>query len=245
MFKPFWFESGTPTFLIKLLTARQQFVPDLGKLRADIDLLSTFDVDNIPLEALMFQGGYLTIERQEMQGEDILYRLRYPNREVLQSLHNSLLDVLVQSRRQRLDNRIRLYELLDANDLAGLQALISAFFASIPTDWYRNNPIAQYEGYYASVFYSYFAALGLDITVEDSSNQGRLDMSVRFGGRIYLFEFKVVELVPAGQAMAQLKARNYAAKYLAAQQPIFLIGVEFSKETRNVVAFEVEQALPP
>ena len=127
-----------------------------------------------------------------------------------------------------------------ANDLGGLQTLITAFFASIPTDWYRNNPIAQYEGYYASVFYSYFAALGLDITVEDSSNQGRLDMAVRFGGHIYLFEFKVVELVPEGGAMAQLKAKNYAAKYLAQGQPIYLIGVEFSKEARNLVAFEVE-----
>jgi len=240
-FQPFWFETGTPTFLIKLLTGRGSFVPDLGRLCADGELLSTFDVDNIPAEALMFQAGYLTIDQQQMQGADILYRLRYPNREVFQSLHNSLLDVLVQSARKRLDHRIRLYELLDAHDLPGLQALFTAFFASIPTDWYRNNPIAQYEGYYASVFYSYFAALGLDITVEDSSNQGRLDMAVRFNGHIYLFEFKVVELVPEGKALAQLKAKNYAAKYLASGEPIDLIGVEFSKEARNVVAFEVER----
>ena len=239
-FRPFWFETGTPTFLVKLLTGKGSFIPDLGRLCADGELLSTFDVDNVPSEALMFQAGYLTIDRQEMQGADILYRMRYPNREVRQSLHNSLLDVLVQSARNRLDHRIRLYDLLAANDLGGLQTLITAFFASIPTDWYRNNPIAQYEGYYASVFYSYFAALGLDITVEDSSNQGRLDMAVRFQSHIYLFEFKVVELVPEGQALAQLKAKNYAAKYLALGLPIDLIGVEFSKVTRNVMAFEVE-----
>ena len=58
--------------------------------------------------------------------------------------------------------------------------------------------IAGYEGYYASVFYSYFAALGLDIRVEDSSNHGRLDMAVLFNGHVYLFEFKVVELASAG-----------------------------------------------
>jgi len=115
---------------------------------------------------------------------------------------------------------------------------MTAFFHA--SGWYRNNPIAQFEGYYASVFYSYFAALGLDITVEDSSNQGRLDMAVRFQNRIYLFEFKVVELVPEGGAMAQLKGKNYAAKYLAEGQPIYLIGVEFSKEARNLVAFEVQ-----
>ena len=64
--------------------------------------------------------------------------------------------------------------------------------------WYTNNDIANYEGYCASVFYSYFAALGLDITVEDSTSHGRLDIAVRFGGNVYLFEFKVVELEPKG-----------------------------------------------
>ncbi|HLA35678.1 MAG TPA: ATP-binding protein [Rhodocyclaceae bacterium] len=243
-FRAYWFETGTPTFLVKLLAERESFIPALGNLRADAELLSTFDVDNIPVEALMFQAGYLTIAGEEMQGEDILYRLRYPNREVRQSLHNSLLDVLVQSQRRRLDNRIQLYELLDADDLPGLRALFVAFYDSIPNDWYRNNPIANYEGYYASVFYSYFAALGLDIAVEDSSNKGRLDMAVRFQRRMYLFEFKVVELVPDGRALAQLQAGNYAAKYRAAGLPIYLIGVEFSKEQRTIVGFEVENVAP-
>jgi hypothetical protein len=239
-FRPYWFETGTPTFLVKLLTERANFIPDIGTLRADGELLSTFDVDDIPMEALMFQAGYLTIDRQEMQGEDTLYRMRYPNREVRQSLHNSLLDALVQNRRGRLDNRIKLYDILAANDPLALQTLFTAFFDSIPNDWYRSNTIANYEGYYASVFYSYFAALGLDITVEDSSNKGRLDMAVRFQNRIYLFEFKVVEITPQGNALAQLKTKNYAAKYLAEKQTIYLIGVEFSKEQRNIVGFEVE-----
>jgi len=239
-FQPFWFETGTPTFLVKLLTQRQQFVPDLERVMAPESLLATFDVDNIPTEALMFQAGYLTIESARMIPGRLELTLRYPNQEVRSSLHDSLLQELSGSRSSPGRQISRLYDLLVANDLGGLQTLITAFFASIPTDWYRNNPIAQYEGYYASVFYSYFAALGLDITVEDSSNQGRLDMAVRFGGHIYLFEFKVVELVPEGGAMAQLKAKNYAAKYLAQGQPIYLIGVEFSKEARNLVAFEVE-----
>lgn len=241
-FQPFWFETGTPTFLVKLLTSRQQFVPDLERVMAPESLLGTFDVDNIPTEALMFQAGYLTIESARMIPGRLELTLRYPNQEVRCSLHDSVLQELSGNRSVPGRQISRLYDLLVANDLAALQTLFTAFFASIPGDWYRNNPIARYEGYYASVFYSYFAALGLDITVEDSSNQGRLDMAVRFQGRIYLFEFKVVELVPQGAAMAQLKARNYAAKYQADGQPLYLIGVEFSKETRNVVAFEVHSA---
>ena len=99
-----------------------------------------------------------------------------------------------------------------------MKALFHAFFASIPCEWYTNNDIARYEGYYASVFYSYFAALGLDITVEDSTSHGRLDMAVRFNGNVYLFEFKVVELAGEGAAMAQLVARGYAEKYRGARE---------------------------
>ena len=65
-------------------------------------------------------------------------------------------------------------------------------------------------------------------------------MTVHFNGRIYLFEFKVVELVPEGRALQQIKDRGYADKYRAAGQPIHLIGVEFSREERNIVGFEVE-----
>ncbi|WP_365303479.1 hypothetical protein [uncultured Thiodictyon sp.] len=87
--------------------------------------------------------------------------MRYPNQEVYQSLINSLLKVWTPDGQPLLANKRRLGEILLANDFAGLEQLVTAFFASIPNDWYRNNPIARYEGYYASVFYAYFAALGL------------------------------------------------------------------------------------
>ncbi len=109
------------------------------------------------------------------------------------------------------------------------------------------------------MFYSYFAALGYEIVVEESSSHGRLDLAVRAGGQVYLFEFKVAELAPPGSALAQLQERDYAAKYrgggepipmggnrpraegagLGEGQPIHLVGVEFSRDTRNLTAFEV------
>ena len=131
---------------------------------------------------------------------------------------------------------------MEANDFAGLETLFHAFFASIPYEWYTNNDIARFEGYYASVFYSYFAGLGLTITVEDSSSHGRLDMAVHFNDTIYLFEFKVIEMASGGGAMAQLQAKRYADKYRGLGQPIYLIAVEFSKDTRNVRAFEATLA---
>jgi len=239
-FRPYWFETGTPTFLIDLLTERQTWLPSLGRLETDADMLLTFEVGNIPTEALMFQAGYLTIDAEEELSGSYFYRLRYPNREVYQSLTGALLRAWTPDPRAEVRNRKTLHQLLMTNDFPAMEALFTAFFASIPHDWYRNNPIAQYEGYYASVFYAYFASLGLDLTPEDASSRGRLDLALRFNGQIYLFEFKVVEVEPEGQPLQQLKARGYAEKYRAEGQALHLIGVEFSRETRTVVGFEVE-----
>jgi hypothetical protein len=239
-FRPYWFETGTPTFLVDLLAERHAWVPELGQLETDAELLSTFDVDHIATEALMFQAGYLTIGEVINLGETYFYRLRYPNREVEQSLNNRLLMRWTPADFSSVKRRMSLYRLLQANDFTGLRALFTAFFASIPNDWYRSNKIAHYEGYYASVFYSHFAALGLDIRCEDTTHKGRIDMTVLFNGQVYLFEFKVVEDAPQGRALQQIRDRGYADKYRARGQPIHLIGVEFSREQRSVVGFEVE-----
>ena len=159
-----------------------------------------------------------------------------------QSLNEHLLRALGPDPSRQGAHDIRLYELLMANDFVGLEALFRAFFAGIPYNWHVNNDIANHEGYYASVFYSWFAALGLDTRVEDASSHGRLDMAVRFNGNVYLFEFKVVELAPESAAMTQLKEKRYADKYRAMGHPIHLVAVEFSKEARNLVALEVERA---
>ena len=241
-FDAYWFETGTPTFLVETLFERRMSSVALGEMVAGGDLLSAFDVDDMATEALLFQTGYLTIKGEEDLGGEPVYRLGYPNREVRQSLNRSLLRHLVRDSSTQTRNSVRLYRLLESHDAEGLRSLFHAFFAGIPHEWYANNDIARYEGYYASVFYSYFAALRLDVTVEDSSSHGRLDMAVRCAGHVYLFEFKVVELAPEGAAMSQLKARRYADKYRDLGEPIHLVGVEFSREARNVVAFEVERA---
>ena len=258
-FAAHWFETRTPAFLVDTLFRRRISSVSLDEMVSTGDLLSAFDVEEIGTEALLFQTGYLTITGEETLGGMALYRLGYPNREVRQSLNRVLLSHLVQDTARQTVNSMRLARLLDAVDCEGLRGLFHAFFASIPYEWHTNNDIANYEGYYASVFYSYFAALGYEIVVEESSSHGRLDLAVRAGGQVYLFEFKVVELAPAGSALKQLQERNYAAKYRGGDEPIrmggnrpraegaglgegqaiHLIGVEFSRDTRNVTAFEV------
>ena len=238
-FAAHWFETGTPAFLVDTLFRRRISSVSLDEMVSTGDLLSAFDVEEIGTEALLFQTGYLTITGEETLGGLALYRLGYPNREVRQSLNEYLLSHLVQDAARQMANSIRLARLLETVDCEGLRDLFHAFFASIPYQRHTNNDIADYEGFYASVFYSYFAALGYEIVVEESSSHGRLDMAVRAGGQVYLFEFKVAELAPPGSALAQLQERDYAAKYRGSGEPIHLIGVEFSRDTRNVTAFEV------
>jgi len=239
-FDNYWFETGTPSFLIDLLFQRRIPSLRLDHMLSSSSVLSSFDVDKIATEALLFQTGYLTIKHSQRAGGQTFYTLGYPNKEVYQSLNESLLSALVDSPEQS-QNTLRLYELLLQNDFEGLKQLFHSFFASIPYHWYTNNQIQDYEGYYASVFYSYFAALGLKVVVEDCTNLGRIDMTLLFNQQVYLFEFKVVELAPEGKALQQIKDKGYAEKYRARQQPIYLIGVEFSKESRNVVGFVVER----
>ncbi len=245
-FKAHWFETGSPTFLIDTLVERGIGPLALEDAAGTDALLSAFDVDAISTEALLFQTGYLTIHGEEDLGGETRYRLGYPNREVRQSLNGSLLSRLAGDPSHADGHRIRLYELLRANDFAGLEAQLRAFFAGIPYQWHTKNDVADYEGYYASVFYALFASAGLDMTVEDSTARGRVDLTVQLGGSVYLFEFKVVgPAAPEGAsnrpspAMAQLRERGYAEKYRGSGHPIHLIGVEFSKETRNLAAFEV------
>ncbi|MEZ5480574.1 MAG: PD-(D/E)XK nuclease domain-containing protein, partial [Thiolinea sp.] len=243
-FRSYWFETGTPTFLIELLAERQVPSLKLGEMISSSHILSSFDVDDMTTEALMFQTGYLTIKKQERLAGQYFYTLGYPNREVYQSLNESLLSWLVKDKSQQVQHSAQLYHLLVANDFPGLKNLFHAFFAGIPYHWYTRNTLQNYEGYYASVFYSYFASLGLEVTLEDVTNLGRIDMTLRFNGQIYIFEFKVVELAPDGGALQQIRHKAYADKYRDLQQPIHLIGVEFSRDTRNIAGFEWETLCP-
>ena len=247
-FKAHWFETGTPRFLIDTLLRRGVASPELDGMMGTDALLSAFDVDEMATEALLFQTGYLTIGGEEDAGGETLYRLEYPNHEVRQSLNRSLLRAMTPEGAHRTKDYLRLRQLLAANDFEGLEALFRSFFAGIPYQWHVKNDVARYEGYYASVFYSWFAATGLDVRVEESASRkrldsrGRLDMAVLFDDRVYLFEFKTVGKAPEGAALAQLAEKGYADKYRSLGRPIHLVGVEFSREERNVAAFAVERA---
>lgn len=237
-FRAWWFETGTPAFLVEWLKARRLFTPQLERMFGDDELLSAFDVDFIRPEAMLWQTGYLTIRERERIGGRDAYWLSVPNQEVRNALNRALLSGWLPDAAAAIQSGLDLHRALATGDVDALRRRIERLYAGIPHDWYRSNPIAQYEGYDAGVFYSYLAALGFDLTAEDVSHHGRCDLTVRAGAQVYLFEFKVVDGdAPTGEALAQLRARDYAAKYRAPEATIWLIGVEFSRSRRQVVGW--------
>lgn len=132
----------------------------------------------------------------------------------------------------------RLYDCLSQADLKRLHETLGALFASIAHTNYTRNRISVYEGYYASAVYAFFAGLGLDLTAEDVTSTGRMDLSVGTDKNIYLFEFKVDG---GGGALPQIKDRQYHLKYRDRGKDIYLVGIDFDSAQRNIAGFEWEQ----
>ena len=238
--RPYWFETGTPSFLIALWKKHPRLPAEYEGLIAGDDLLGSFDPEYIRTETLLFQAGYLTIKSwtsDPIRGFRCV--LGYPNTEVRSSLNYLFSEALIG--RDSFGIRDQLYDALEQEDSDRLHSCFHSFFASIPHDWYRNNPIARYEGYYASVVYTYFASLGYEVIPEDTSNKGRVDLTVKTRSGIWIFEFKVIGIDKSGDEspLEQIRKRGYAEKYRSDSRPIYEVGIVFDPETRNIERWEM------
>ena len=126
--------------------------------------------------------------------------------------------------------------LLKAN-LEEFKNTLISLFASIPYNNYVKNNISNFEGYYASVVYAYLASLGVEIIAEDVTNKGRIDITLLIKDKIYIIEFKV----GSNDALTQIKEKNYHQKYLNQNKEIYLIGINFDEDERNVSGFGYER----
>ncbi len=231
-FKNYWFETGTPSFLIELIKKNNYFIPRFNGLQVNESLLNSFDIQNLNLETILFQSGYLTIKRQLPLDMGFGYELGFPNMEVRISFN----DYILQSMTTVSENepiRRELFALLMSGDVAGLEPAIKRLFASIAYNNYTNNDIARFEGFYASVLYAYFSSMVVGMIAEDASNMGRIDLTLVAGGRTFLFEFKVSD----GEPLEQIRKMKYYEKYEGER---YLIGIVFDPKARNVSKFEWE-----
>jgi Holliday junction resolvase-like predicted endonuclease len=121
------------------------------------------------------------------------------------------------------------------NKLEEMEDVLRSLYASIPYEWYVNNRINEYEGYYASVFYALMAGLGMKVNVEESTNKGKIDLVLENDKRIYIIEFKVFKNEnEKGSALKQIREKKYYEKFLCKEKELYLIGIEFDEREKNV-----------
>ena len=236
-FRSYWWESGNAFALVKLLEKGNYYLPSLQNLKTDETLLNSFDIENLKIESLLFQAGYLTIDEMVVDEEfdTIEYRLRVPNMEVQISLNRLMAEYL--SGEFNLDSAKSLRRALLYGDMDTFKESLEALFSSIAYENYRRNDIAHYEGYYASIVYAYLAGSALKIRAEDVSNRGKIDLSIEVGEKIYILEFKVGK----SNALEQIRQKRYYEKYMDRGKKIYLVGINFDEEQRNIAHFEWDE----
>jgi hypothetical protein len=230
LYRNYWFETGTPTFLINLIKEKEYFLPSFEQLEVEESLTNSFDIDKLSIETLMFQTGYLTIKKmRQLRNRKIKYRLGFPNLEVQMSFFDYILNNTVDRvEKSRISDE--LWEIFEEAKLDQLEDNLKRLFASIAYNNHTNNTLQNYEGFYASVLYAYFSALGVELIAEDVTNRGRVDLTIKLDNRVYIFEFKVTNENP----LEQIKAKQYYQKYSG---EIYIIGIRFNTEARNIEAF--------
>ncbi|MEM8524757.1 MAG: AAA family ATPase [Bacteroidota bacterium] len=230
-FQNFWFATGTPTFLIKLMKERN--LVEIENVEIDQSGFESHDLAYVESIPLLFQTGYLTIKEAKDYG---IYLLDYPNKEVKDSLLRYLIGAF------RYDPAfkstpivVKLMEAFVDGNVERIMEIINALFKSIPSHIF----IKEKEAYYHSLVYLIFQYLGQFIEAEVHTSDGRIDAVVQTDERIYLLEFKLDQSAEA--AMAQIKAKKYEEKYQLASKKTIALGINFSSATKSVEGWLLEE----
>ncbi|RMH58655.1 MAG: AAA family ATPase [Candidatus Hydrogenedentota bacterium] len=235
-FDNYWFQSGTPTFLVELMRERNYDVSHLETLIMTSDMFSKFDVERIEVEPLLFQTGYLTITGAFQRAGRWFYELGYPNAEVEESLLNCLLDGYTGGEWDRQQKFVlEMSDLLNAGQMDEFLERLKVLWSGVPYEIVINK-----EDYYNSLMYMSLKMIGLEGAFEVMTNRGRLDCALELKDRVYIFEFKIDEAPQ--KCIEQIRERGYHEKYRDRGKPIELVGVTYSSEEKNITGWTVERA---
>jgi hypothetical protein len=244
-YRNYWFETGTPSFLVRLMQQNRYFLPDLEGIEVGEELLSSFELEAIEPVTLLFQSGYLTIKATDFRRGKTMFRLGFPNQEVKIAFTDYLVASYTHTGIDKERYADTAYEAMRTADMKSLESAIRRLFAGIPWRNFTNNDLSDYEGYYASVLYAFFTSITGTVIAEDSSNRGQADLTVLLEEVICVTEIKVADDAndhsETGAALAQIRTRNYAGKYIGSGKRIFEVAMVFSREERNLAGFEYRE----
>ena len=228
-FANYWWESGTPTFLLKILRQQEQY--DLSNLKASQTMFESLELDSHNWLALLFQTGYLTLKHHSFQTR--LYYLSYPNWEVKEAMFQHLLAAYRETpATASYPIWIDIKEALDAGKMEAFIQQIDILFSTIPYQLFE----AKRERFFHAVLHLTFQGMGLLTQSEVSTSNGRVDTVVHAENHIYVMEFKLD--ATAQEALDQIREKRYGSAYLGGKKQVMAVGIGFSSETRTVADWE-------
>jgi len=230
-FKNYWFRTGTPSFLINLIRNKGYYLPEIEEIKIEEELFDAFDLDNLPLEAVLYQSGYLSIKGSE----NGTVFLEYPNQEVKSSFTKVLLKSIYDATGDSFYFAKRLGDALKEERFDDVKEHINSIFSSIPYTLYTKAD----ERFFHTIMYLALSMLGYDARTEVLSSRGRLDMAVIYRDKVYVMEFKVGK--GAEDAISQIKQKGYADRFIAEGKRVILCGISFDDKSREVQDIKFER----
>ena len=230
----YWFGSGTPTYLIKMLQRFGTLPSEIGGTEAPS---SAFDAPTETMTSiipLLYQSGYITIKDYDEETE--FYILDIPNKEIRKGLMDSLLPNYVQC--SLLDGRTtvgKMYRAINKRDMDTALRVLQEFLLTIP---YTDN--TAYEGHYQQVLYIIFSLMNYYCDVEVHTARGRVDLVMRSKTDLYLIETKIG--TSASTAMKQIDLKDYPARFSTCGIPVTKVAITFDCTTRTLSNWEIKEA---
>ena len=222
---PYWYETGTPTFLVDLIIKQKIDIIGLTNLHAGYEDFRKYDIEHMEALPVLYQSGYLTIA--DYDEERNRFTLDYPNEEVRSSFAKSLIKQYLRPKNGTNSLFVKLPDALHDGDVDGAMEALQVFLASIPYDIVKGT-----ESYYQTAIHLVFTMLGFNCRSEVRIAAGRIDTLVETKNFAYCFEFKLKG--SAEEALAQIDAKEYLLPWKGSGKKLFKIGVDFNRKKRNI-----------
>ena len=221
----YWFETGTPTYLVELLKKSNYDLEEMSHVETDADILDSIFTDDNPIPVI-YQSGYLTIKGYDK--EFGIYELGFPNREVEEGFMKFLLPYYSSVSKTSSPFEIKKFvQDVKRGDIDGFMERLQSFLADCPYELAKD-----VELHYQNVLFIVFRLAGLYTKVEYHTSRGRIDLVLQTDSYVYVMEFKLDG--SAEQALQQIEEKQYALPFAKDSRKVYTIGVNFSSETRNI-----------
>lgn len=231
-FGSYWFETGTPTYLVKLLKKHHYDLERMAHEETDAQVLNSIDSESTNPIPVIYQSGYLTIKGYDE--EFGIYSLGFPNREVEEGFVRFLLPFYANTNKVEAPFEIQKFvREVREGDYDAFFRRLQSFFADTPYELVRD-----LEVHFQNVLFIVFKLVGFYVKAEYHTSQGRIDLLLQADKYIYVMEFKLNGT--AEEALQQINDKQYALPFQTDARKLFKIGINFSTATRNIEKWIVE-----